>query len=152
MIQQMDPVFSSKIKGDIKNCSIGMLIDNYSIENLVFEYARHTTGSFVFEDNEDICKMRITQARYELKDNYKLGLVGVNDRSEVDNFYISDFNCNIRAGYINIYNKDVVLYKSLEVVVDPKDIAAIGHIHGNVLLMQKYLHMDDQISDVQWRT
>lgn len=98
-------VFLSK-NGNITNKSFIDGVNKIGIENVRFiipmESVREYGFGITLGDRSDMVMVecKITEDRYKLKDSYKLGVVGVNDKRQHDDFYISDFTSLLENGKI----------------------------------------------------
>lgn len=88
---------------------IRKIVDEYSKEKLIV-YVRDTLTKYKIKHNKCYTEVydiyfpfEIIEDRYQLSNNYKIGLKSLDRDRSNDSFYISDFNVLVKQGSIKLY-------------------------------------------------
>lgn len=132
-------------------------VEQYGAKNLVFKFEvgcldnrfHHTDifgiGLIMDGQNFKSCFFVITEERYKLKDNYKVGLTSLEQDPYVpdQNFYISDFQHLVNDGYVSVYviTPDGIepVHVKLTDIATIQELRAARYVEDNFFLLQPFL-------------
>ena len=141
----------------MKDFVFNQAVEQYGAKNLVFKFdADCLDSSFHHSDifgfglvvsgqNTKSCYFVITEERYELKDNYKVGMTSLEQDPYVpnQNFYISDFERLVNDGHASVYviTPDGIepVHVTLTDIASVQELRAAKYVEDNFFLLQPFL-------------